>query len=69
MNDRCCRPGWVGLGNRAQNKSSRYFLGDMNGKDVTTNDKIHGGGVVRMNNQSEIMKYRPSRARGKLGEV
>lgn len=43
-----------------------FFFGDMNGKDVTPKDEVHGEGVVGMNKQSEIMKYRPSsRARGK----
>ena len=30
----------------------------MNGKDVTTNDEIHGDGAVGMDNQGELMEYR-----------
>lgn len=46
INERCCRPGWAGLGESAQKNSKRHFFGDMNGKDVTNNDDVHGEGVL-----------------------
>lgn len=50
----------LGLGKGLKKIRAGIIFGDMNGKDITTNDEVHGGGVVGMNNQSEIMKYRPS---------
>lgn len=66
INDRCCRPGWAGLGKSTQKNSKRHFFGDMDGKDVMTNNEVHGEEVVGMDNQGEIMKYRRSRA-GRCG--
>lgn len=65
INDRCCRPGWAGHGKRAPKKIKEAFFGDMNGKDVTSNNEVYGEGIVGMDSQSEIMKYRQSTAGGK----
>lgn len=50
----------LGLGKGLKKIRVGITFGDMNGKDVTTKDEVHGEGVVGMNNQSEIMKYRPN---------
>lgn len=42
IDGRCCRPGWARLGKSAQINSRGHFFGDMDGKDVMTNDEIHG---------------------------
>lgn len=57
------RLGWTR--EKGSKKIKEAFFGDMNGKDVTSNDEVYGEGMVDMDNQSEIMKYRQSRAGGK----